>query len=67
MALTDRGRAARRASIEIAGEVEAQLIARLGPRAVASWRKVAEALAELYLPDAPELRRVAVRLSSVTS
>jgi DNA-binding MarR family transcriptional regulator len=67
VALSDRGRAARRASIEIAGEVESQLVARLGARAVASWRKVAEALAELYLPDAPELVRIAAGLSSVTT
>jgi hypothetical protein len=38
-----------------------------GPDAVASWRKVAEALAELYLPDAPELGRVAAGLSSVVT
>jgi DNA-binding MarR family transcriptional regulator len=66
VALSERGRAARRAAIEIAGEVEAQLVARLGSRAVASWRKVNQTLAELYLTDAAELVRVAAELSSAT-
>ena len=64
VALSERGRAARRASIEIAHEVEAELVERLGPRAVASWRKVTDALADLYLADAPEVVRAAVSLSS---
>jgi len=64
VALSERGRAARRASIEIAEQVESQLVERVGAGAVSSWRKVTDTLAELYLADAPEVVRAAIELSS---
>ena len=62
--LTDRGRAARRAAIEIADRIEAELVARLGRDALEAWRSVTDALIEIYLHEAPEMVRMAAEMSS---
>ena len=62
--LTDKGRAARRAAIDVAGQIEAELVQRLGPDALLAWRSVTDALIELHLDQAPEMVRVAAEMSS---
>ena len=62
--LTDKGRAARRAAIEIADGIEAELLRRLGRDALDSWRRVTDALVEIYLQEAPDMVRVAAEMSS---
>jgi DNA-binding MarR family transcriptional regulator len=63
--LSQRGRAARRAVLDISDEVEAQLVARLGRDAMLEWRRVADALVDRYLDEAPEQVRVAAAMSSM--
>jgi len=58
--LTDKGRAA----IQIADGIEAELARRLGRGALDSWRRVTDALIEVYLPEAPEMVRIAAEMSS---
>ena len=62
--LTDKGRAARRAAIEIADGIEAELARRLGRDTLDSWRRVTDALIEIYLHEAPEMVRMAAEMSS---
>jgi len=62
--LTDKGRAARRAAIEIADGIVAVLVRSLGRGALDSWRRVTDALIEVYLPEAPEMVRIAAEMSS---
>ena len=62
--LTDKGRAARRAAIEIADGIEAELARRLGRDTLDSWRRVTNALIEIYLHEAPEMVRMAAEMSS---
>ena len=62
--LTTKGRKARRAAITAANDIEADLVARLGPDALSAWRSVNDALAEMYLQQAPEMARVAAQMSS---
>jgi DNA-binding MarR family transcriptional regulator len=62
--LTDRGRAAHSAAIDIAGEIEAELVGQLGPETMQHWRAVTDALVRAYADDAPEMVRVAVEMSS---
>ncbi|MGZ4801371.1 MAG: MarR family winged helix-turn-helix transcriptional regulator [Acidimicrobiia bacterium] len=62
--LTDKGRAARRAAVEVAREVEAELVERLGPEALLGWRRVNDALLDMHLHQAPEMVRVATEMSS---
>jgi DNA-binding MarR family transcriptional regulator len=62
--LTDKGRAARLAAIDIADEIEADLDRRVGAPAVRAWRSVTDALVEANLADAPELVRVAAAMKS---
>ena len=64
VAITDKGRDARSAAIDIADEVEAGLVERLGSDALRGWRGVTDALVEMYLDDAPEIVRVAAEMSS---
>jgi hypothetical protein len=60
-----KGRAARRAAIENADGIEAELVRRLGRDALDSWRHVTDALIKLHLHEAPEMVRVAAEMSSV--
>jgi DNA-binding MarR family transcriptional regulator len=62
--LTDRGRAARRAAIEIADHIEAELVEKLGRETLDAWRRVTDALIEIHLYEAPEMVRVAAEMSS---
>lgn len=62
--LTDKGRAARRAAIEIADGIEAELVRRLGRDALDSWRRVTDALIELDLHEASDMVRMAAEMSS---
>ena len=61
--LTGRGRAARRAAVEIADRIEAELVERLGRDALDAWRSVTDALIEIDL-QAPDTVRVAAEMSS---
>jgi DNA-binding MarR family transcriptional regulator len=60
--LTDKGRAARRAAIEVADQIEAELVQRLGRDVLLAWRSVT--LIELHLGQAPEMVRVAAEMPS---
>ena len=62
--LTDRGRAARRAAIEIADHIEAELVEKLGRETLDAWRRVTDALIEIHLNEASEMVRVAAEMSS---
>jgi len=62
--LTDKGRAARRAAIEIADHIEDELVQRLGRDTLDAWRRVTDALIEIHLDEAPEAVRVAAEMSS---
>jgi DNA-binding MarR family transcriptional regulator len=62
--LTDKGRAARVAAIDIADEIEADLERRVGTGTVRAWRRVTDALVEAELENAPELVRVAAAMTS---
>jgi DNA-binding MarR family transcriptional regulator len=62
--LTDKGRAARRAAIEIADGIEAELAQRLGRDTLDAWRRVTDALIELHLAEAPAMVRTAAEMSS---
>jgi len=62
--LTDKGRAARRAAIEIADHIEAELTGRLGRDTLDAWRRVTDALIELHLDEAPDTVRIAAEMSS---
>jgi len=63
--LTGRGRAARRAAVEGADRIEAELVERLGRDALdACWRSVTDALIEIHLHEAPDTVRAAAEMSS---
>jgi DNA-binding MarR family transcriptional regulator len=62
--LTGKGRAARRAAIEIADDVEAELAERLGRDTLDAWRRVTEALIDIHLGEAPGMVQVAAQMSS---
>jgi hypothetical protein len=62
--LTDKGRAARRAAIDVADQIEAELVQRLGPDVLLAWRSVTDTLIELHLDQAPEMVRAAAEMSS---
>jgi DNA-binding MarR family transcriptional regulator len=62
--LTDKGRAARAAAIDVADQIEAELAQRLGPDVLLAWRSVTNTLIELHLDQAPEMVRVAAQMSS---
>jgi DNA-binding MarR family transcriptional regulator len=62
--LTDKGRAARRAAIDVADAIESELTERAGARALQGWRKVTDAMIDAYLDDAPEVVRVAAQMRS---
>jgi DNA-binding MarR family transcriptional regulator len=64
VALTERGRAAHDAAIEVADAIEAELVGTVGAAAMASWRRVTDALVALHLDDAPEMVRVAAEMES---
>jgi DNA-binding MarR family transcriptional regulator len=62
--LTDKGDVARRAAIDVADQIEAELTERAGPQALRGWRKVTDAMIDAYLDDAPEVVREAAQMSS---
>lgn len=64
--LSERGRAARRAAIDFARRVEAELAEELGPGDVAAMRRVIDHLITSRLDRASDLIRAAARLTSAT-
>jgi len=64
VALTERGDAARSAAVEVADAVERQLLGDVGPEALDGWRAVNAAMAERWLPHAPDRVRIAVEMTA---